>query len=156
MADSALTQHHQDFCLVTSEPSDSAGKATSSEKSSDTATEEDRFVKLKAELKDELEKGLVATNDGIKDIRSWIRWIVGTFSVGLMMKIVFYDRHVEEKLIGKIQESEAKVVAIEGRLTDKIQESESRITTMVTNALAQLKLELINEGLEKRLHEKGK
>ena len=78
----------------------------------------------------------------------------------MILKTGFYDRYVEEKLIAKIQESEAKAVtgavAMEERLITKIQESETRVTTMVGNALSQLKLELINEKLETRLQEKEK
>jgi len=54
-----------------------------------------------------------------------------------------------------IGESEAKgisaSVTMEQRLVAKIQESETRVTTMVANALKQLKLELIVEKQEKRL-----
>jgi len=48
---------------------------------------EDGFKKLNDELtkslEKSLEKSLTATNDGIKDLRSWVRWIVGTFGVGV-------------------------------------------------------------------------
>ncbi|PUU81693.1 hypothetical protein B9Z19DRAFT_1062406 [Tuber borchii] len=91
---------------------------------------EDRFTRLEAALKAELtkslEKGLKATNDGIKQIHSWIRMIIGTISIGVMLKLVFYERYMEEKLIARIQESETKSVSMEERLITKIQESEAR------------------------------
>ena len=50
---------------------------------------EDGFKKLKDELtkslEKSLEKSLTTTNDGIKDLRSWVRWIVGIFGVGYVV-----------------------------------------------------------------------
>ncbi|KAH8147937.1 uncharacterized protein LAJ45_08038 [Morchella importuna] len=73
-----------------SKPDDLANRVTKLEKSFST-TMEDGFKKLKDELKDELketlEKSLATTNDGIKDLRAWVRWIVGTFGLGLKLEL---------------------------------------------------------------------
>jgi len=55
-------------------------------------TMEDRFKKLKHELKDELtkslEKNLMSINDEINDLRAWIKCIVGTFGIGIMLQLI--------------------------------------------------------------------
>ncbi|RPB13390.1 hypothetical protein P167DRAFT_535095 [Morchella conica CCBAS932] len=103
---------------------------------------EDGFKKLKDELKDELketlEKSLATTNDGIKDLRAWVRWIVGTFGIGIMLKLIFYDRYMEEKL------------------EKKQGEMETRLTILIQNAITQLKLELKVEHQERLLSDQNK
>lgn len=64
---------------------------------------EDGFKKLKDELKDELketlEKSLATTNDGIKDLRAWVRWIVGTFGLGVHYRwILLHDLRLTNRL----------------------------------------------------------
>ena len=45
---------------------------------------DDGFKKLKEDdLTNFLEKSLLHINDGMKDLRAWVRWIVGAFCVGV-------------------------------------------------------------------------
>ncbi|KAG0133610.1 hypothetical protein HOY82DRAFT_590703 [Tuber indicum] len=97
---------------------------------------------LKSELKDELmkmekimDRSFAACNDGIRDLRGWVKWIVGTVVVGVMFKVVIHDRYMEDKLMVKIIDSGKEVMVA-------IRDSEAGITTMVQNTLLQLKLEL--------------
>ncbi|KAI5850162.1 hypothetical protein DFP73DRAFT_591028 [Morchella snyderi] len=103
---------------------------------------EDRLQKLKHELEMSLKKGLATTNDGIKDLRSWVGLIVGIFGVGIMLEIVLYDRCVEERL-------EKGQGEMETRLERRQGEMETRLTTMIQDSITHLTLELRFEHQER-------
>ncbi|RPA98972.1 hypothetical protein L873DRAFT_1789909 [Choiromyces venosus 120613-1] len=117
-----------------SEPDSLTTRITNLEKTYGSIIE-DGFKELKNDLKSELkhelmtmeksmDRSFATCNNRINDLSSWNQWIIGTICTGVMFKVVFYDRYTEEKLMAKILDSE------------------TRITTMVQNALIQLKLEL--------------
>ncbi|KAG0640301.1 hypothetical protein HOY80DRAFT_959479 [Tuber brumale] len=129
----------------TDELSDLANRVATLEKTCSSAIHNE-FAKLKTELMnnldESLEKSLKPVNDAINDARWWNRWILGTVVIGIMSKMLFYDKYVEEKLLKKIEDSESK-------LGTMIHDSEKRITKMVEDALSKFKLELKVAELEK-------
>ena len=119
---------------------------------------EDGFKKLKDELKDELtkslEKSLTTTNDGTKDLRSWVRWIVGTFDVGVRCQwILLHNSRLTTRL--DYVENRFLRPLHGGKVGDKDQRFGDEAYTMIQNAITQLKLEFKIEYQERLLSDQN-
>ncbi|CUS07586.1 unnamed protein product [Tuber aestivum] len=106
---------------------------------------------LEDRLHKRLEKSIKPLKDSIKEGQTLVRWVMGTFGIGIdqiLLKLVFYDHHIEEKGMKRQAETEA-------RLTKTQAEMEERFVKTIQNSITQLKLELKLEHQAKTVPDSG-